>query len=89
MLDYEREAEVYPGRITLFRPTELDQELVKNAAPELVRIVGNPAYGWDRLSPHPIDIHIIPGYHETMVFEPYVGVLAERLRTCINTSRAH
>jgi thioesterase domain-containing protein len=43
--------------------------------------------GWSRLGPEKIEVHEAPGSHLTMMREPYVSVLAERLARCIGAGR--
>jgi thioesterase domain-containing protein len=69
---------IYPGRVTLFQPgAEPDADSRGRTA--------TPAShkGWDKLSSEPVDVYIVPGTHHTMVLEPHVRVLAERLGACI------
>jgi thioesterase domain-containing protein len=69
---------VYPGRIALLRTRELPME-TQNAA----ELTDDPSWGWARFSSCPVDIHILPGNHKTMLEEPNVQTLANRLRKCI------
>ncbi|HEX5884179.1 MAG TPA: thioesterase domain-containing protein, partial [Pyrinomonadaceae bacterium] len=62
----------FEGRITLF---SAEQEHAKHLG---------PLKGWDKFATGGVDIHIIPGDHFSMVKEPHVQVLAERLRSCIH-----
>jgi thioesterase domain-containing protein len=39
-----------------------------------------PDLGWDRLSPFPVDRETVPGDHHTLLVEPHVRTLADRLR---------
>jgi thioesterase domain-containing protein len=34
-----------------------------------------------------IDVHVVPGDHDSMVLEPNVRVLAEKLRTCLEDAQ--
>jgi amino acid adenylation domain-containing protein len=68
--------EVYPGHVTLFRATK--QPAGYNNDRDL---------GWVKLAAGGIAIHEIPGYHGSIVMEPRVRVLAERLQACLR--RAH
>jgi thioesterase domain-containing protein len=65
----------YAGPITLIR--------AEQAAfpPEL-----GPDLGWDQLTPHPIDHQQVPGDHITLLAEPHVRTLADRLRTRLGGS---
>jgi thioesterase domain-containing protein len=62
----------YPGRITLFRPTE---------AP--VPVSTPRDRNWGRLA-STVDVIFVPGLHHTMVKEPHVRVLAQQLRSCLH-----
>ncbi|HEX2242874.1 MAG TPA: hypothetical protein VHK27_06405, partial [Gammaproteobacteria bacterium] len=42
------------------------------------------AWGWDQFSEGPVEVHVVPGDHLTMMTEPHVQVLAERLKACLN-----
>jgi len=64
----------YPGRITLFRPTEAP---VAAAAP--------PDRGWGQLAAA-VDVHFVPGQHHSMVKEPHVQVLARKLHACLRAA---
>jgi thioesterase domain-containing protein len=66
----------YPGRITLFRPTD---------AP--VAVPTSPDRGWTRLA-EAVDVHFVPGQHHSMVKEPHVQGLAEQLRTSLRQAEA-
>jgi len=45
-------------------------------------------WGWRRYADGPVDIHVVPGDHHTMMSSPHVRVLAERLSMCLNRSRS-
>jgi thioesterase domain-containing protein len=57
----------YPGRITLFRPTE---------TPFAVTTLRDR--GWGRFA-QGVNVHFVPGQHHSMVKEPHVQVLARML----------
>jgi amino acid adenylation domain-containing protein len=59
---------LYPGRITLFTSREAA------AAPD-------PTLGWSQLSSEPVTVYKMAGDHYTILAEPNVQDLAERLRT--------
>ncbi len=63
----------YPGRITLFRPS--DSPIATSTSRDR---------NWGRLAAD-VDVHFVPGLHHTMVKEPHVQVLAEHLRKCFAT----
>lgn len=74
--------EVYPGRITFFRATDMDSEMIRGVE-RLQLDYQSPSFAWDKLSTEPVEIFKVPGNHSEMVNEPYVQVLAEHLSTCI------
>jgi amino acid adenylation domain-containing protein len=78
--------EVYPTRITLLRASEVHLE--EAASDELSEILRHPTWGWGELSAEPVEIHVVPGDHITMMTEPHVQVLAEQLRICLNRAQA-
>ena len=59
---------IYPGKITLFRATNLGGG-----------IEHDPQMGWGRLAGGGLETHVIPGYHAHIVLEPRVRVLATQL----------
>jgi len=72
----------YPGRVTLFTAEMADSEISKQrdqsgqSGEDLTK-------GWSEVSGQPVDVHPLPGYHEMLYQEPYVQVLAAKLRECI------
>ncbi|HEY0557546.1 MAG TPA: amino acid adenylation domain-containing protein, partial [Thermoanaerobaculia bacterium] len=65
----------YTGPITLIRAEEA------SFPPEL-----GPDLGWDKLTSHPIDRQHVPGDHITLLAEPHVRTLADRLRIRLSGS---
>jgi oxalate---CoA ligase len=63
---------VYPGRITLFACSE---------APE--RFFYDSRWAWSEIAAEGLEVHVVPGNHETVFSEPHVRVVAERLRVCL------
>jgi thioesterase domain-containing protein len=72
-------ARPYPGSITLFRAQSEDTLAFEHGAFSHVHDMG-----WGPLSSLPITIERIPGYHDTLIVEPYVQLLAERLQLRID-----
>jgi thioesterase domain-containing protein len=66
--------EVYPNQITVFPASE--------------QFWDDPAIGWDKVSSEPVETYSVPGDHITMVTEPHVRVLAEKLRACLDKAQA-
>jgi aspartate racemase len=63
----------YSGRVTLFRACDAG-----------LRRDNDPQMGWGQLALGGVDVHEIPGNHETILAEPNVRVLAEKLRKCLD-----
>ncbi len=71
----------YPGRLTLFRATEIDADM-RESWPALVdHIVADPLRGWGTLC----DVEALdtPGQHATLGSEPHVRRLAELVRASL------
>jgi amino acid adenylation domain-containing protein len=64
----------YAGRVTLFRALERES----NADPRL---------GWGPLAGLGVEIHHVPGNHVTMLAEPHVQTLGEKLARCLEDAR--
>ncbi|MBA4149812.1 MAG: amino acid adenylation domain-containing protein [Verrucomicrobia bacterium] len=62
---------VYPGKIVLL-----------NAAEQDPAVIHDPLYGWPGLA-RDIQAHIIPGDHDTILMEPHVRELAQKLAQCL------
>jgi acyl-CoA synthetase (AMP-forming)/AMP-acid ligase II/thioesterase domain-containing protein len=69
--------QVYSGRITLFLCSE---------APE--RSFYDSRLGWNDMAGEGLEVHVIPGNHETLFSEPHVRGLAEKLQVCLQKVRA-
>ena len=67
---------IYPGKITLFRATDLGGG-----------IEHDPQMGWGRLAGGGLETHLIPGYHAHIVLEPRVRVLARQLIAVLERAR--
>jgi len=73
---------VYPDRITLFRSTEkLNIEAYRKMYEH--PSFADPAMGWGPLSTEPVEIYRIPGHHGQIVIEPYVRIMAQHMRACL------
>ena len=74
---------VFPTRITLFQASKVNpEEAIGDDQPS--EILRDAAWGWGQFSEEPVEVHVIPGDHLTMMTEPYVQVLAERLKAYLN-----
>ncbi len=63
---------VYHGNVTLFR-----------AAIQPLGIHPDPTLGWDRFVDGRLELIEVPGHHGSIIAEPYVCDLAEKLRMCL------
>jgi thioesterase domain-containing protein len=76
--------DVYPGSITLFRSAETAGELLGHSMARQ----SDPSKGWIRLSTEPVEVHTVPGHHETLLGEPHVQVLARLLGESLDRADA-
>jgi thioesterase domain-containing protein len=72
--------ESYAGRIDLFRPADVDAEIVQHMSPERRRQLADPERGWGALATSGVRAHQVSGYHETMLLDPHARGVAEVLR---------
>lgn len=63
----------YPGDITLFR-----------AHRQPILCSHRPSMGWDAIADGRVAIHVTPGGHDSMLYHPYVRVLARQVASCIH-----
>jgi amino acid adenylation domain-containing protein len=69
--------EIYQGSVTLFRCTA-------RRSPRRNDQLG----GWERLAAGGVQVHVVPGSHQTMIAEPRVRILARKLQACIDAAFA-
>ncbi|BAZ51604.1 beta-ketoacyl synthase [Nostoc sp. NIES-4103] len=79
--------QVYPTRNILFRASDFNPEKAVIFEDELFDIIQDSAWGWGKFSAEPLEVHFIPGDHLTMMYEPHVQVIAERLKQCIEQTQ--
>ncbi|WP_442938107.1 amino acid adenylation domain-containing protein [Nostoc sp.] len=80
--------QVYPIRITLLRSSETSA--VEEFNSEVIsEILQDSTWGWSKFSTEPVDIHFVPGNHVTMMTQPHVQALAERLKVCMEQAQAN
>jgi thioesterase domain-containing protein/acyl carrier protein len=65
----------YPGRITLFKAAE--HEAVFGPDPEM---------GWGRVARGGVEVYEVPGDHMTILDEPRLAKLVERLQVCLDAA---
>ncbi|MBD2517741.1 amino acid adenylation domain-containing protein, partial [Nostoc sp. FACHB-973] len=73
--------QVNPIAITLFRARDFYQK--EHPALQQSELLEDSTWGWSALSREPVDVHLVPGTHVTMMNQPHVQVLAERLKASI------
>ena len=70
----------YPGRITVFRAGERLPERDGSDPSDVLR---DPTLGWGELCAAAVEVHEMPGHHDSMHREPHVRALADRLSRCL------
>ncbi|MBI3979303.1 MAG: non-ribosomal peptide synthetase [Chloroflexi bacterium] len=65
----------YPGRVTIFR-----------ARRQPPGCTADPTMGWGTLAAE-VDVHVIPGYHASIIVEPHVRTLARHLERCLRATQ--
>ena len=84
LIDYVPQ-HIYPALITLLRASEaLGEKYARKLPPEMLQ---DSALGWNEFSCKPVNVDFLPGNHVTMMAEPHVQVLAERLKACIQQAQ--
>ncbi|MBW4548499.1 MAG: amino acid adenylation domain-containing protein [Symplocastrum torsivum CPER-KK1] len=73
--------QVYPGRVTLFRASKHEFE-------DRINYSLDPEFGWGDLVTGGLEIHQVSGDHLSMLKEPHVQGLAEKLRDCLSKALA-
>ncbi|WP_414573137.1 amino acid adenylation domain-containing protein [Nostoc sp. CCY 9925] len=68
--------QVYPSHLTLFR-----------AKLKSSRRYSDPLGGWGGLALEGVEVHEIPGDHTSILIEPHVQVLAEKLKACLDEAQ--
>jgi amino acid adenylation domain-containing protein/non-ribosomal peptide synthase protein (TIGR01720 family) len=68
--------EAYPNRVILLRSSEV-------FSPDFEDF-GDPTWGWGEFASKQIEIYTVPGNHYTILTNPHVKFLAERLKHCLN-----
>jgi amino acid adenylation domain-containing protein len=68
---------LYPGRITFFKASET-----------LEGASADPTLGWSDWASGGVEVHVVPGNHANLMYEPHVEVLAEKLTACLNQAQS-
>lgn len=75
--------QVYQGKVILFRASfgvDTDEPLVN--------IISDPLFGWGKRATDGVKVYDTPGGHSSMLQEPFVQVLAEKLKADISAADA-
>jgi thioesterase domain-containing protein len=70
----------YQGRVTLLHARQSSWTLYGQT---LFGKTAGPARGWENLVSEALEVHEMPGNHDSMLKDPDVGVLAQQLRVCV------
>jgi amino acid adenylation domain-containing protein len=70
---------LYPGRITFFKASETPA----GTSPD-----PDPTLGWSAWASGGVDVHVVPGNHANLMYEPHVEILAEKLMACLNQAQS-
>ncbi len=73
----------YPGRITLLRAESVDSAALRELPAARRQVFENPTLGWDRVAAGGVEVHPVPGNHQSIVEAPHVETLAEVLGACL------
>jgi thioesterase domain-containing protein/acyl carrier protein len=79
--------QVYQGRVTLFRSTEaiiMDEPSIDDTP--VINFTSDPLFGWGKRATGGVEVYDVPGGHSSSLQEPYVQVLAEKIKACINAA---
>jgi thioesterase domain-containing protein/acyl carrier protein len=76
--NYQPPQEVLPVPVSLFKSSESSPDDIM-PTPELEALKQDAAWGWNNFSSKPVTVITVPGTHLSMLLEPHVAVLAEKL----------
>jgi aspartate racemase len=68
---------LYPGRITFFKASET-----------LTGTSVDPTMGWSEWAKGGVEVHVVPGNHANLMYEPHVEVLARMLTACLDQAQS-
>ncbi|HEX8148767.1 MAG TPA: amino acid adenylation domain-containing protein [Pyrinomonadaceae bacterium] len=74
---------VYPGRITVFK-CEDEEPIFYEPLEQAGVDAHDPGLGWGPLTAEPVTTLHIPGNHDRLMVEPFVGEVAAVLRGCLD-----
>ena len=72
------ELQAYQGRVTIFLSNETSAQWKEG-----------PLVEWERKAALGLKLHTVPGDHATMLAEPHIRVLAEKLKDCLEKAHTY
>lgn len=85
--DFDRwRARVWPGR-SFVPPRYRGEITVLAAGRQAYYRLRDPTLGWAARSDRPVQVHILPGDHQSLLRAPNVGAVAEALAGCVAEAR--
>jgi len=85
---HEYRPEIYDGPITLFRTKVIADSSGDLMPEEILNLHLSNTHGWAQLTTRPVEVIPVEGNHETLLSEPHVTLLAQRLQECIDQIEA-
>jgi thioesterase domain-containing protein len=67
----------YPGGVTFFKASEMPA----GASPD-------STMGWSDWADGGVEVHVVPGNHANLMYEPHVAALAGKLAACLSQTRS-
>jgi thioesterase domain-containing protein/acyl carrier protein len=77
------EAKVYAGELGVIRAKHKDEEMMKMLGQAQLNLVKDETYGWKKVCEKEVYSQEVGGHHETMLLEPQVRELAQKLNGMI------
>lgn len=85
LVRYARAGEAHSRAKRAYKPASYDGEIrLFRAIDGHVRTAADPTLGWGAIAGIGLEIHEVPGSHNTIVQEPYVQDVARQLRQCLD-----
>jgi amino acid adenylation domain-containing protein len=89
LLRYRRVEQATTAATRAYRPAPYDGRVdLIRATAQGSRLAYEPHVGWGRCTGGGLRIHDVPGDHVTLLSQPWVMSLGERLRACLDEARA-
>jgi thioesterase domain-containing protein len=80
--------DVQPVPIVLFRAGEFHHDYDFSPADDPGRSIAQSTLGWNRYASGAVAVHVVPGNHITMMSEPNVAQLAQKITSCLKQMEA-